>query len=238
MLSTSDVIPALLAGLALGLVTAPHCLGMCGPLAAFAAMPAGGARASTWRPLRWQLGRLGAYAALGAAAGGIGAQTLRAIAPSWAGLALSIALAIALLVAAVRLWGPTFAPRLADVAPARLTRRPKGPSLTTRILARAPREPLVLGALTALLPCGALWSGVIVAAGAGSVAGGAIAMLGFALSSGAALLFAGAIGARAQSSLAFRRSLAAALAVGALITVLRPIPALVHDEPSASCHAE
>ncbi|AKF07939.1 sulfite exporter TauE/SafE family protein [Sandaracinus amylolyticus] len=235
------MIAALLAGLALGAVSAPHCLGMCGPLAAFAAMPPRGATTSARasRPLRWQLGRLAAYATLGAGAGAMGAQALRALAPSsWAGAALSFTLAAALLLSAVRLWAPRWWARTADVGAARLTRGRANPSLTSRLVARAPREPFVLGAITALLPCGASWSALIVAAGAGSIAAGAIAMIGFASASGAALAFAGAIGARTASSVTFRRSLAAVLAVGALITVLRPLPSLRADvgEPP-SCHA-
>ncbi|UJR79452.1 sulfite exporter TauE/SafE family protein [Sandaracinus amylolyticus] len=236
------MIAALLAGLALGVVSAPHCLGMCGPLAAFAAMPPPGASTTTsaWRPLRWQLGRLAAYAMVGGAAGALGAQALRALAPSsWAGAALSFTLAAALLLSAVRLWAPRWWARSVDVGAARLTRGRANPSLTSRLLARAPREPFVLGAISALLPCGALWSGAIVAAGAGSIAAGAVAMIGFASASGAALAFAGAIGARAQTSLAFRRSLAAVLAVGALITVLRPLPSLRDGASThASCHVE
>ncbi|HMV67540.1 MAG TPA: sulfite exporter TauE/SafE family protein, partial [Myxococcota bacterium] len=47
-----------------GLVSTPHCIGMCGPFAATAAGRPGGT-------IAWTLGRMTTYAALGAAAGAL-----------------------------------------------------------------------------------------------------------------------------------------------------------------------
>jgi sulfite exporter TauE/SafE len=224
------MLAALAAGALAGLLASPHCLTMCGPLAAFAAMPRAGAPRSFGRPLRWQLGRLAAYAGVGALAGASGAGVIRALAPEWLPTALAFALGAALIATALRL------ARAPSPRPVPLGKEPRTP-LAARILARAPREPLVLGALTALLPCGALFAGALVAAGAGGAVEGAIAMSGFAVASGVPLLAAGALGAQplGRAPLALRRLFAGALLLGALFTIARPLTA----EPEGSvCHSE
>ncbi len=224
------MLTALVAGLLAGLVSIPHCLGMCGPLAAWAAIPPGQVH-SPLRPLRWQLGRLLSYTLLGGVAGGAGGRMLQLLAPSWLPLALSVALAVALLVSAVRLARRPSSPPLVSIRTSRKT------PFATRILARAPREPLVLGFLTALLPCGALFTGALVAAGAGSIASGATAMAGFAVASGLPLIAAAALGQGVRAMpFGARRVLAAGLVLGALVTLARPIPSLL-NEGSPSCHS-
>ena len=94
---------SLSAWLALGAVagasSVPHCVGMCGPLAA-AACPKGAGAAA---PLRYQAGRVVSYAALGAIAGALG-HTLRWGLPgAWGSALLSWALAAGL-VDEVQLW--------------------------------------------------------------------------------------------------------------------------------------
>lgn len=233
------MLAALGAGLLAGLFSAPHCLGMCGPLAAFAAMPSPETPPSASRPLRWQLGRALAYTTLGATAGGFGAEVLRVVAPSFVGAALSVTLAVALVLAALRIVREPrggSAPRLSPLR----SKRPR-PSLASRILALAPRDPFVLGALTALLPCGALFSGVLIAAGAGSIVNGMLVMLGFASASGLALAIAGAVGSRGLrgAPMYARRMVAGALVIGALITVLRPVAALrAGREGGSVCHVD
>lgn len=233
------MLAALGAGLLAGLLSAPHCLGMCGPLAAFAAMPSPEAPPSISRPLRWQFGRALAYVTLGGMAGALGGEVLRVVAPSFVGAALSVTLAVALILAALRILREPrneFFPRLAPLH----AKRPR-PSLASRILALAPRDPVVLGGLTALLPCGALLSGVIIAAGAGSIANGMLVMLGFASASGLALAIAGAVGSRGLrgAPIYARRIVAGALVIGALITGLRPLAALrAEREGGAACHVD
>ena len=222
------MLSALLAGAAAGLASAPHCLGMCGPLASLASLPGAGVPGPRFGLVRHQLGRAAAYAGAGMLAGTAGAGVVRALAPSWLPAALSIALAVALSVAAARLAWP--ATRLVT-----LGRGGRVP-VAARILARVPREPFVLGVATVLLPCGALYGGLLVAAGSGGAAEGAAAMLGFAVPSGVPLAAAAWLGVRPRgASLADRRLLAAALALGALVTLARPL-AVPADTPPA-CHA-
>lgn len=228
--------PALLAGLALGAATIPHCLGMCGPLAAFACRGGGGARA----PVRYQLGRTIAYVSLGALFGGVGSAVVSALPVSWASTITSWALAIALAVAALRLWRGS-APA-DDAAQPIVLRRGRGrggrgPSLFQRALAVVKRDPFAVGLLTGILPCGALFAALVLAAGTGSPVAGAAVMLGFVTASGVGLLVAGALVARVAvlRRPELSRIVAVVLAVGALLLVLRPIPTIGSDRPA--CHA-
>jgi hypothetical protein len=217
----------ILSGLAAGAASAPHCLAMCGPLAAFA----GGDDESSARAriARHQLGRLIAYAALGAIAGGSGAAGVRALAPQWVSVVLGVVLAVGMLATAVRLVRP---PR--PVRPIVLGTRPRTP-IAARVIGRLPREPMLIGALSAVLPCGALYSALLIAASAGSVAAGTAAMASFAIASGVGLVAAGWIATKANRS---RRGIAALLVVGALLVAARPIgQALSRDAPPV-CHSE
>lgn len=209
------------AAVALGLVSVPHCAGMCGPLAAFAC--GGRARAA---PARYLAGRSVSYAGLGALAGWLGERITDALPGPWVGAAISWTLAAALGAAAYRLWRrPAPKPALVELRPSRQR---------TAILQRFPT---LVGLVTGMLPCGALLGAVIVAAGAGSVAGGALTMVAFSLVTAVGPLGAGLLASRAARDGTDRwlpRTLAVALALGAVVMILRPIDGL-RDRP-AECH--
>ncbi|MEZ4336340.1 MAG: sulfite exporter TauE/SafE family protein [Sandaracinaceae bacterium] len=221
---------AVAAGAAAGLASSAHCAAMCGPLAAFAGRDARGATG-------YHAARLGGYALVGALAGGTGTLLADGISARWAGALTSWSLAIALMLTAWRLWAPDRGPR------ERLTtlgRRPK-PSLTARIFARMPRHPAVVGGLTALLPCGALYAALLIAAGSGSVLGGTLSTVAFGVTSAIGLGVVSAAAARLRPRLAkaplwVGRAFAAALLVGAVLLVVRPIESLRQDDPAAACH--
>lgn len=217
------------AGIVAGAASAAHCAAMCGPIAALASSGRAGA---AWR---WHTGRIAAYAASGAVAGAVGSAALASLADPWVGAVLSWTIAVALVVAAIRIWrrgggdGPP-APR-----PVPLGRRARTP-LAARVLAVLPRHPAVLGAATALLPCGALAAAWLLAAGTGSVLGGSASMIGFAAASAVALALAGTIAARLRSVGGWAsRLLAAGLIAGALLMSWRPVPALLAAPEVASC---
>jgi len=177
-LSTAGIGAA--AALATGLFGSGHCALMCGPLACAGLVPssaqdARGRRRSAWA---WQLGRLAGYAAAGAALGGFGRVLVGtfvgagARAVPWimaAGLVLS-ALGVG---AKVRR-----APVLAQI-PRRLARAGARISPARRAALR--------GLATPFLPCGLLYGAFLMAAGAASVAGGALVMTAFGLGSVPAL---------------------------------------------------
>jgi sulfite exporter TauE/SafE len=155
-----------------GLVTSLHCAGMCGPLAC-AVIPVrreqGEAMAAA---CSYHFGRLAAYGALGAVAGGMGAVPLRWVSGGvlrwlpWLGVVFFVGLALRW----DRFWPK---PRLLSVAFGAFTRR----------LRRFPAvlAPAALGLATPLLPCGPLYFLVALALLAGSAAGGAELMLAFGL---------------------------------------------------------
>jgi sulfite exporter TauE/SafE len=84
-------------------------------------------------------------------------------------------------------------------------------------LARLPAS--LLGSLTVLLPCGALWAALALAVATGSAAGGAAAMALFAVMSGAAIAGASTLLGWMRRS---RWLFAAALVTGAVMLALAP----------------
>jgi uncharacterized protein len=175
-----------------------HCVGMCGGLVAFV----GGGRASA---ALYHAMRGLAYLALGAAAGALGAAL------DFGGAALGWS-RIAMLLAGVTMLGFGFA-ALARARGYRLPKMPV-PARFRRIFARAHQVasvqgPLVraglLGALTALLPCGWLYAFVLTAAGTGSPWSGTLVMLVFWAGTVPALLALG-FGVRLLATPLMRRA--------------------------------
>lgn len=224
---------ALLAGSLLGFVSLPHCAAMCGPLSAFACSRSA-ARAA---PLRYQAGRLLGYGFAGALAGQLG-TVLSLAAPSaptvlvFAGLA-----ALSCLLLAYSLVRPS---RTADVL-VQLGSAPRKRPWLDALARILPRDPSALGTLSVLLPCGVLGAALLSAVAAGSALFGTLLMVGFALSSGVALLSAAALSRllSAHASRLTRSVVAALLVVSAVLIVARPVTALLasdttHDAPR--CH--
>jgi sulfite exporter TauE/SafE len=248
-----DWLPLAGAVLSASLLGSLHCVGMCGPLLALAGGPRGqGGRAGLLTA--YHLGRLSAYAALGALAGALGAALdLSGQAFGLQRLALGLTGALMLLFGAVQLAsafgllaGPAGLP--GGLLPAGLRERARGSfaRLAPR-LGRWPRalRPLGLGLLSAFLPCGWLYAFVALAAGQGGPLPGALVMAAFWLGGLPALsVFSLLVG----RLLASRRRLvplvsaAALMMVGALALVgrgqLGPL-ALTGDalEPAAALEA-
>jgi sulfite exporter TauE/SafE len=227
------------AGALAGLASSAHCAGMCGPLAAHACRARGGTGA--WEgAVAYQGGRLLAYPALGALAGGLGHGLTLALPERVVQALLSWSLAVALGVAS---WRAFRASRPADAsssrssAPVALGHAPRRPSLAERLFARTLDAPFALGVVTALLPCGALATGLLVAAGSGAPTAGALAMMGFALASGPALLVAAFALDRVarEAGPGGLRLAALALALGAVVLAVRPLAGLRHGG-EAVCH--
>nr|WP_144324107.1 sulfite exporter TauE/SafE family protein [Tepidimonas aquatica] len=166
--------------LVMGLVGGPHCVAMCG------AACAGIARAAGPHPQRalwtWQASRVAGYALLGALAGGtvqgmgwLGQNTV-VLRPLWTMLHVAaLLLGLALVVQARQ---PAFVDGWAQAVWRRA--RP--------VLARlGPRAPVVLGVGWALMPCGLLYSALLVASLSASVWQGALIMASFALGTAVSL---------------------------------------------------
>ncbi|TFH32627.1 MAG: sulfite exporter TauE/SafE family protein [Myxococcales bacterium] len=221
---------AVVAGAAAGLASVPHCTAMCGPLAAYACSGRPGASGQS----RYQLGRFISYSVLGAIAGTIGGATAVSLPHAWGSALLSWSLALGLGLAAVRLWRRPEQPLV--------TLRTKGDdpndSAMSRALSRLARYPLFVGLGTALLPCGALAAAVLIAASTGSTALGSLSMFAFAIVSGVGLVAATWVFERfaRRPKPGTARVLAAVLALGSILFVIRPVHALRTGDTS-SCHA-
>ena len=213
--------PATLGALFLaGLLCSLHCAGMCGALILGAVAPRGGPGKTpptgrTWAAaLLYNAARILSYAAVGAAAGSLGAAL--APGPAFRG-AVQLAAGLAMLLAALRMTGllrirlPSFRLRLPALRlPSRLV--PSAPS------ARA----ALLGLATGLMPCGPLQAMQLWALGSGGAVRGALGMLAFGLGT-APLLFAvgAAAGVLAKRRILLARLAAAVMAALALGMILR-----------------
>jgi sulfite exporter TauE/SafE len=211
------LIQPILLGAATGLASSMHCAAMCGPLAASACSR----RPQRLALVRYQLGRTIGYAAAGAIAGGVGhVVQLSSLAP-WLSYALPAMTVVALLV---------LARRILSGSRTKLTKlRTDGVPTRSPIfawLARvAPREPAVIGALTAFLPCAALGAALLLAAATQTRSAGAAVMLGFATTSALGVLGGGVVLGRIlqTSNRLAPRVVAVLLACAALYIGLRPI---------------
>jgi len=162
-----------LTALLMGLVGGPHCVAMCGAACAGIGQAAGPHKNAAL--LTFQLGRIVGYSLLGGLAAaslqGLGWLTVQsaALRPVWS--LFHVAALVLGLVLLVQARQPVW---LEDTARA----------VWARVRSVAGKQgggaPMVLGVLWALLPCGLLYSALLVAALAGSAVGGAMVMALFA----------------------------------------------------------
>ncbi len=162
-----------LTALLMGLVGGPHCVAMCG--AACAGIARGAGPRSGVALVMFQLGRIVGYSALGGLAAasmqGLGWLTVQsaALRPVWT--LFHVAAAVLGLVLLWRAQQPIWL----EAAGRRIWARARSWG------SAAHGAPAILGVLWALLPCGLLYSALLVAAMAGGVAQGAGVMALFAL---------------------------------------------------------
>ena len=170
----------MVSALLMGLVGGPHCVAMCGAACAGIARGAGNGQSGTLALWRFQFSRLLGYSLLGALAGG----TVEGLA--WMGTQTAVLRPLwTLLHVAVLAWGMllvVFArpPVWADQA---------GRSVWSRVRPLAVRRGgvFVIGMAWALMPCGLLYSALLVAALSGGPLQGALSMALFAVGSSVAL---------------------------------------------------
>jgi sulfite exporter TauE/SafE len=166
--------------LLMGLVGGPHCVVMCGAACAGIGQAAGAKQGAAL--LGFQLGRLVGYSALGGLAAaslqGLGWLTVQsaALRPVWSLLHVA-----ALVLGLVLAWQAR-QPVWLETAARRVW-------VSVRSFAGTgwSGAPVVLGVFWALLPCGLLYSALLVAAMAGSIVGGAVVMALFAAGTAVAM---------------------------------------------------
>lgn len=166
--------------LVMGLAGGPHCVAMCGAACAGFGQAAGERR--TQAMWSFQLGRVLGYSALGALAAatvqGLGWLTTQsaALRPVWTMLHVAAFLLGVLLLVQAR------QPLWLDTAASRLWARVRAFNQRWGMAA-----PAIVGVLWALMPCGLLYSALMVAALSSQVWQGAVVMALFALGSSVSL---------------------------------------------------
>ena len=167
----------------LGLMTSPHCLGMCGGiLLGNCAQNRSPALAS----LAYNVGRILSYTAIGGIFGALG--TVIAYAMSVKSMVFTM-VGLAVILIGLNLWG--LLPGLASLFPL----QPSFCQLPTQTRKRFAGKPLVIGLLTGLMPCASLYAMWLHAVSGGSAVYGAETMLAFALGTAPLLFLFGALGA-------------------------------------------
>ena len=172
---------ALAAAAVLGIVSAPHCLAMCGPLAIAGCTRHG--VVSRRDTVSYLGARLVGYATVGAFMGHLGASALH---DSWA----TVGRWAVVLLALVCVWQGARSLRRDDGGVVVLRRGSRPGSPLGTLAAMLPRRGAGLGLVTAILPCGALVAAWGIAAAAAHPVTGAGAMLTFAAASAPGLLVA------------------------------------------------
>lgn len=174
-------ISLLTTALLMGLVGGPHCIAMCGAACAGIGQAAG-ARGTAAMAL-FQVGRWMGYGALGALAAasmqGLGWLTVQsaALRPLWSMVHVAaMVLGLALLVRGRQ-------PLWLEQGARRVWQR-----VRARVQTGSRAAPLVLGVCWALLPCGLLYSALLVAALAPSVLVGGLVMVAFAMGTSVVLM--------------------------------------------------
>lgn len=195
--------------LAAGVLGSAHCVAMCSPFAAAASR--GGVRGS----LAYSAGRLTAYAALGGAAGGLGAS-FAAISGASAALAILAGAALAAMGAQRLGLGPRWAGggRVLDPVYRALI-----PLVRACVATRRADQSYLLGVLNGLLPCPVTGPVLLAAVASGSAGAGSALLLAVGAGTLPAMLLAGPAGRRVLHALGRRPPLR--LEVGAASGAVR-----------------
>jgi sulfite exporter TauE/SafE len=230
---------ALVGLLLAGLLGSGHCFGMCGGIAGSFALAGRGRSAGPplGSILATNLGRIATYTALGAVAGTAGAAAAAVLPPDAGPRVARIVAALCFLALALYLAGIPALVAPIERLGGRLWRR-VAPAFANLLGRRSLAGRAALGAVWGLLPCGLVYTSMIVAGTRGTALGGALGMLAFGLGTLPALVAAGL----ASSSIArlarapwARRAAAVVYLAAAVWLVARPLPpSAVGSAPA--CH--
>lgn len=212
----TEFLPLLSAALLAGLVGSAHCVGMCAGISGLFAVNAEAAsmRRSIPTALTYNAGRVITYAALGAIVAALGGVIIR-VSPDVAGavrivsgviivlVGLKVAFDLRVLNAIERTGGSLWA-RIA-------------PAATKLVPVTSLPRALGLGLIWGWLPCGLVYSVLMIAAASANPVGGAATMIAFGLGTMPAMLLSG-LGAARLSNLLQRRE--TRLGMGLLIVAM------------------
>ena len=185
------------------LIGVSHCAGMCGPLVSAFVVRQRVQRQEVSTPLLiFQLGRLTTYLILGLIAGAIGSVVrIALIDPNWQST-LSIFMGLLLIISGLKLQGLFSGQKVSwwSRVPHRLSRK-----IRHLLQSQKPTSMFLLGISNGLLPCGALYTMILLAAASSDPLAGVTIMLIFGLGTLPSLLgiglFAAQLGMRWRSQL-------------------------------------
>lgn len=212
----TEITTSLAAALLTGLLGSAHCLGMCGGISGLFAMRSGAAGLRRQLPMAvtYNAGRLASYAILGFVAAALGAR-FTGLTPALAGpvrLAAGVIIILIGLQIAFDLRVLGWLERMGGKLWERVAPLARGLMPVTSL----PRA-LGLGLLWGLLPCGLVYSVLLVAATTAQPADGALVMIAFGLGTTPAMLLTGLGAARLSQLMQQRRT---RLGAGLLIVIL------------------
>lgn len=229
----TDLFAALATAFLAGLVGSAHCLGMCGGISGLFALHSSvrGLHRQLPMALVYNAGRLASYALLGFAVAAAGSR-FAALTPALGKPVRLVAGAVIILIGlqiAFNFRALGFLERMGAAAWSRVSPL-AGRLLPVNSLPRA----LGLGLLWGLVPCGLVYSMLLVAATSGHAVDGALVMLAFGIGTTPAMLLTGLGAARLAQLMQDRRTrLGAGLLIVMLgiLTLLMPITALLSPGP-------
>ena len=229
----TDLVAALTTAFLAGLLGSAHCLGMCGGLSGLFALHSSvrGLQRQLPMALVYNTGRLASYAVLGFAVAAVGSR-FAALTPAVGKPVRLIAGAVIILIGlqiAFNFRALGFLERMGSIAWLRISPF-AGRLLPVNSLPRA----LGLGLLWGLIPCGLVYSVLLVAATSANATDGALIMLAFGAGTTPAMLLTGLGAARLAQLMQDRRTrLGAGLLIVMLgiLTLFMPITALLSPSP-------
>lgn len=233
----SDWFALVIPAVAAGLFGSAHCLGMCGGLSGLFAMHTG-AKSTASQPVlavTYNLGRIASYASLGALSAYAG-QGLTDVLP---GLAVPIRLAAGLVIVLMGIQIAFGWQLLAPVEKAGSYLWRLVSPLTRHVLpVTSTPKALALGLLWGLLPCGLVYSMLLVAMAGSDPLHGAIVMVAFGVGTTPAMLVTGLSAASLARLLSNkRRALVAGLLLIAIGVATMAMPAMKLLDTDGDGHA-
>ena len=186
----TEVWPLLTAAFVTGLLGSAHCLGMCGGISGLFAMnvQVASLRTQTPKALAYNLGRILTYAILGVAVAALGKASVAAIPDLAAPLRLATGILIILVGLQLAFGWRILAP--IESAGARLWRK-VAPAAKSLVPVETMVQALGLGLIWGLLPCGLVYSVLLMAATSAEPVSGGLAMIAFGLGTAPAMIATG-----------------------------------------------
>jgi sulfite exporter TauE/SafE len=186
----TDLWPLVTAALVTGLLGSAHCLGMCGGISGLFAMNmhVTSLRAQFPKALAYNLGRVLTYTILGVAVAALGKASVASIPNLAAPLRLATGILIILVGLQLAFGWRLLAP--VESAGARLWQK-VAPAAKGLVPVETQVQALGLGLIWGLLPCGLVYSVLLMAATSAEPASGALVMIAFGLGTTPAMLATG-----------------------------------------------